>query len=267
MVFRQAIFAVVSVLAVLAYQVSDAEAQVFEVIHPEVEKGGWEVEALNGVVLDDVEDDEEKSVHEFAVGFGFTEFWKSTIAVEVANPEGADPIVEAFEWENVLLLTSAFGHHDEEGDGHGHGDFSFGIYTALEIPKEVGIKEGAVAVGPIFEAALGPVNFIGNFFVEVPFEDGVDAGIAYAAQASIPVSEHLAVGLEAHGDVEEAFGDPPPFDEQAHFIGPAVFFETEVGGLVLEPRVAVLFGLTDESPDAVLSFNLELKFGGAGPHH
>ena len=265
--FRQAIFAVVSIVAVLAYQVSGAQAQVFEVIHPEVEKGGWEVEALNGVVLDDVEDDEEKSVHEFAVGFGFTDFWKSTIAVEVANPEGADPIVEAFEWENVLLLASAPVHHDEDGDGHGHGSFGFGVYTALEIPKEVGIEEGAVSVGPIFETELGPVSVIGNLFVEVPFEDGVDAGLAYAAQASVPVSEHLAVGFEAHGDVEEAFGDAPSFDEQSHFIGPALFFETEIAGLVLEPRVAVLFGLTDATPDAVLSFNLELKFGGAGPHH
>jgi len=31
-------------------------------------------------------------------------------------------------------------------------------------------------------------------------------------------------------------------------------------GRVLEPRLAFLFGLTDESPDAVASLNLEMKF-------
>ena len=37
--------------------------------------------------------------------------------------------------------------------------------------------------------------------------------------------------------------------------------EFEAGqGRVIEPRLAILFGLTEGSPDAVASFNLELKF-------
>ncbi len=263
--FRRAICVVAVLCACAVVQTLPVSAQVFEVIHPEVEKGGWEVEALNGIVLDDVEDGDERSVHEFAVGFGFTEFWKTTIAVEVANPEGENAIVEAFEWENVLLLTSSGGHHDGDNGEEDHAGFSLGVYTALEVPQEGGIEEGALSVGPIFEFEAGPVSFIGNLFVEVPFENGVDAGLAYAAQISTPLTEHFAIGLEAHGDVEEAFGDAAPSDEQSHFIGPALFFEIEVGDLVLEPRAALLFGLTDAAADAVLSFNLELKFGSAGP--
>ena len=257
------VFTLAALLAVTVTQLPRAQAQVFEVIHPEVQFGGWEVEALNGIVLDDVEDGEEKSVHEFAVGFGFTEFWKSTIAVEVVNPEGADALVEAFEWENVVLLPfGGNGHQDEDG----HGGFELGVYTALEIPQDQGPEEGALAVGPIFETEVGPVTFIGNVFVEVPFENGLDPGLAYAAQASAAVSEHVAIGLEAHGDIEEAFGDAVPSEEQAHFIGPAVFFEAELGDHVIEPRVALLFGLTEATPDAVLSVNFELKFGSAQAH-
>lgn len=37
--------------------------------------------------------------------------------------------------------------------------------------------------------------------------------------------------------------------------------EVDLGdGRVLEPRAALLFGLTEAAPDATLSFNLELKF-------
>lgn len=258
MFVRQLSIALVFAAAMLV-QSASSSAQVFEVIHPDVVEGGWEIEALNGVALDDVEDGEERSVHEFAVGYGFSEFWKSTIAFELANPEGGPATVEAFEWENVLLLTPGHGHDDD--DGHEGGGFVFGIYGAVEIPVEGGIDNGEIAVGPVVELEAGPVTLIGNLFIEVPMENEEDPGLAYAAQASVPVSDNFAVGLEAFGTIEEAFGDAVPSEEQEHFIGPAVFFETEVGGLELEPRAALLFGLTEATADAVLSFNLEVKFG------
>ena len=243
-----------ALLAALLVPLHNAGAQVFEVTHPEVTEHGWEIEVLNGVVLDEVDPGDERSVHEFAVGFGFTRHWKSTIAVEVANPRGAPWEVEAFEWENLFALPL-------------DGPFTLGVHTVLEVPQDPGIEEGAFAIGPVFETSLGPVTFIGNLLVEIPFEDGVDEGLAYAAQATMPVSEHVAIGIEAHGDIEEFFGDAVPGDEQSHFIGPALYFETELGDTVIEPRLAALFGLTEATPDAVLSFNIEIKFGADAKHH
>ena len=45
-------------------------------------------------------------------------------------------------------------------------------------------------------------------------------------------------------------------------MGPGFYWETELpNGHVFEPRIAVLFGLNDETPDATLSFNIEYKIG------
>ncbi|MEM8837206.1 MAG: hypothetical protein AAGE89_03870 [Pseudomonadota bacterium] len=240
-----------------------AQAGIFEVIHPDVSKGEVEIEALNGIGISDVEDGDERSVHEFAVGYGITDFWKFTVAVEVANPQGEGAEVEAFEIENLLLLPFfGNGHHhgEEKGDhDHDHGEFVLGFYTALEIPREDGISAGGIEFGPVWEAAVGPAEWVGNLFVEAPFEEG-DPGIAYASQVVFPVSDNVGIGFENFGEFEGAFGDAA---EQEHFAGPAVYFEFEpVKGHVLEPRAAVLFGLNDNSADAVLSINLEYKFGG-----
>lgn len=69
----------VSAAMVLAMQsafVTDANAQagVFEVIHPEVTQGEVEIEILSGFGLSNVEEGDERSEHEFAVGYGITDF-------------------------------------------------------------------------------------------------------------------------------------------------------------------------------------------------
>ncbi|MEM7215906.1 MAG: hypothetical protein AAF423_10220 [Pseudomonadota bacterium] len=240
---------------------ANAQAGIFEVVHPDVKQGEIEIEILNGVSLNSIDDGEERSVHEFAIGYGLTDFWKVTAAVEVANPQGDDPLVEGFEFENLLILFGG-GHHHDEGESEveeEHHDFTLGFFTALEVPKEGGISEGAVEFGPVIETGIGSAEFVGNLFVEVPFADGEDAGLAYASQLIFPVSDGFGFGVENFGEFEGLFGDR---GEDVHFAGPAFYWEAELdNGHVIEPRIAVLFGLNNDSPDAVLSFNLEYKIG------
>lgn len=241
----------------LAINPAQAQAGIFEVIHPDVEEGQVEIEILSGVGLGSVEDGEERSVHEFAIGYSVRDYWKITAAVEVANPQGDNPEVEAFEFSNLLIL-SGHGHHDDGDDkDEDHHGFVLGFHTGLEIPVEGGIGQGGIEFGPVIEAELGELEFVGNLFVEVPFADGEDAGLAYATQLFLPVSEGFGVGIENYGEFEGLFGER---GDDIHFAGPALYWETELAnGTIIEPRVAVLFGLNDETPDAVLSFNLELK--------
>ena len=174
--------------------------------------------------------------------------------------------MEGFELENLLILPFfGGGHHDDgdvkDGDGHGgHPEFTVGLFTALEIPREDGISDGALEIGPVIEAEVGPVEWVGNFLFEIPFADGEDAGFAYASQIVYPLNDTIGIGVENFGEFEGAFGGDA---EQEHFVGPAVYFEAELpNGHVLEPRAAVLFGIGDDAPDAILSLNLEYKFGG-----
>ena len=239
---------------------ANAQAAIFEVVHPDVEQGETEIEVLNGVGLGSVEDGDERSVHEFAIGYGLTDIWKFTAAVELANPESESAEVEAFEFENLVLLPFFGGGHDHGGkeSGDNHSGFTLGFYTALEVPRKGGIDAGAIAFGPVFEAEIGALSWVGNLLIEVPFEEG-DPGLAYASQIVMPLNENVGIGVENFGEFEGAFGDA---GDQEHYAGPAVYFETELpNGHVIEPRAAVLFGLNDNSSDAVFSFNLEYKIG------
>lgn len=239
----------------------NAQGAVLEVVHPEVERGEVEIEVLNGFGLGSVANGEERPVHEFAVGIGVTDHWKITGAVEVANPQGDNVKVEAFELENLIVLPiGGIAHAEEEEDGDRHSGLSLGLFTALEIPTEGGISEGALEVGPVIGIDIGPAELVGNLFVEVPFADGEDPGLSYASQLVIPVNESFGVGIENFGEFEGLFG-ARGLDK--HFAGPALYWEAELpNGHVFEPRLAVLFGLNDNSADAVLSFNIEYKFGG-----
>ena len=99
---------------------------------------------------------------------------------------------------------------------------------------------------------------MGNLLLDIPFADGEDPGISYAVSAQTPVTDWMDLGAEAHGSFENAFGSN---SANSHFIGPAAYFSAYLGrGRVLEPRIAVLFGVGDDTPDAVLSVNFELKF-------
>ena len=257
----------VAVFVGLALWPISGSAQVFEVIHPDVIEGGFEFESLNGVVLEDVEDGEERSAHEVAIGYAPTDFWKTKFAIEIVNPEGEPGEYEAFEWENVFLLPFGEGHgaHDSHDHGsHDHGEDGFfaleaiGIFAALEVPNEGGFDSGAVEVGPIAEFTIGPLQTIVNFFFGIPFDDDENTGIAYAVQVKYPVLPQLGIGFESFGEVENVFESDT---EDGYFIGPAIFSEFDLGrNRILEPRAAVLFGLSDNTPDAILSINLELKF-------
>lgn len=191
----------------IAMQSSGAAVQVFEVIHPEIEAGGFEFESLNGVSLVDVEEGDERSAHEIALGF------------------------------------------------------ALGVFVGREVPNEGGVDESTVSFGPVGEVGVGPASVTANSFVEVPVDDDVDPGLSYALAGSVPVAEAISLGFEAHGEVEQAFGDAPGLRETEHYIGPAAYLDLDLGReRVLEPRLAMLFGLTEGSSDAVLSLNSEPKF-------
>lgn len=237
-----------------------AAAQVFEVVHPDVVENGFELEILNGASLGNVANGEERSAHEIALGYGFTDFWKSIIAIEIANPEGGAGAFEAIEWENIILLPFGEGH----SHGHDHSDHGFaalesvGVLLAFELPNAGGLDEGAMEIGPIAEIAIGPFETVSNLTFELPFADGANVGMAYALQAKYPLGNQIGIGFEAFGNWENVFESNA---EGSHLIGPALFGELNLGrGRVLEPKLSTLVGLTDNAPDVVVSLNFELKF-------
>lgn len=227
-----------------------AQASIFYVIPGEVEQGEIEFEFLNGIDLGHTEHGEERSVHEIAVGLGITDYWKLTGAFEVANPEGENAKIEAVEIENLFLLPGV--NVEENG-------FALGLFAQLDIKTHGGLSEGSLSIGPVYRTDIGLVEFTGNLFVDVPFAEEENTGLYYATQFIYPVTEQFGIGVENFGIFREAFGD---HGHDRHVMGPALFWDLDLGnGHILEPKLAVLFGLNEAAPDAALSFNLVYKIG------
>lgn len=256
--------AILPLLAAGMLFAAGAQAQVFEVIHPDIEEDGFEFEVLNGLTLSGVAVGDERSAHEIAFSYAPTSWWKPTIALEIANPRGANAEVEAFEFENVFLMPggSEGAHNHSHSQAHDDGTHILaGLFVGMELPNNAGIREAEVSFGPFAEVETGPWLVIGNLFVDVPFEDGVDPGVSYALSAARAVGSDWRLGLEMFGSFEQLFGNSVAFDQQEHFIGPAAYLSFDAGhGRIIEPRIALLAGVTDAAADAVLSFNVELKF-------
>ena len=93
--------------------------------------------------------------------------------------------MEAYEIENLFLLPLGGGNADGHHHGHGHNGqdsetrYALGLYTALGIPNTGGISKATATIGPVGEVAWGGVSAIGNLFVDLPFEDDVDAGLSF----------------------------------------------------------------------------------------
>lgn len=182
----------------LAIPTHSFAGSVFEVIELEADKGAIELEALSGIAVGGVEPGDERSAHEFAIGYGIADFWKFTFGFEVANPRDENAEVEAFEIENLFLLPFGANAKGKAKSDDGF-DYSLGFYSALEISREEGLDEGELALGPVFEAEFGALELTTNTFLTVPFENGEDPGFAYAVALKTEVNDAISLGFEAHG--------------------------------------------------------------------
>ena len=107
-------------------------------------------------------------------------------------------------------------------------------------------------------AIRSELSFTANPFLERNFGRNSVEGIAftYGWQAKYEVGDGFAVGIEAYGRIEH-LGDPPPWSEQEHIIGPVVYAEIPLGrDFKITPDIGVLFGLTRATPDVALKLNV-----------
>ncbi len=107
-------------------------------------------------------------------------------------------------------------------------------------------------------------------------EEGTE--LNYGMMFRTPVTKHVAIGFDAFGSIEN-IGEAPGFKEQDHRIGPAIKFnfgdDDEEGGKKgdddakmavkdkdpeLDMNFAVLFVLTDSTPDTTFTWNFEVTF-------
>ena len=211
---------------------------------PIVEKGETEFELRGG--YRDFSGAPSEHAFVFDVGYGVTNRWKTELVLEYAAEEGNPGTLEAWEWENIFVLT-------EQGEHW----VDVGLFFEYENVFAAGPDE--IKIGPMFQKEIGPT--VANLNLLFEREIGDDASdeteLAYTWQVKWRGKEKLEWGLQGFGGLG-AVDDLGAEDE--HIAGPALFGVRRLAnGDKFAYNGAVLGGLNEAAPDVTVRFQLEYE--------
>ena len=175
------------------------------------------------------------------------ERWLTEVLVEYEREPGENLEATEIASENVFQLTE-----------QGRYWADFGLLAEFAYSLERG---GANA----FEFALlgqkdwGRNEFRLNLVFEQELEDDADLEMEYRWQYRYRMDERFEPGIEMYGGAGE-WGDLGDFNEHEQQLGPGLYgkFRTDDGAVRYE--VALLFGLTGETPAETVRFMIEYEF-------
>ena len=243
---RQALFVVLSALAVIAFAPL-AHADPDDYVHvPAVEYGEREIELRFGTASPT--DDPRESAASLAFGYGITPWWFTEIYGKWHRSDATR--FDAVEWENRFQLTEP-----------GQYFADFGLLVEIEWPRDR--AEGyELRLGPLMQKDFGPVQANFNVLVERHYRasESMHTELGYQWQLRYRYRPVLDFGAQGFGGVGP-WDDWSPLHEQQHIAGPAIFGKFSLGGRqVLKYDAAVLFRLSDAAPATTVRGQLEYEF-------
>lgn len=240
-----------------------ASAQ-FYVRQPEVERGEVELEEHGTVYAGlPAEGDALRQSHELEAKIGVNDRFEFIVESFLEEPRDDDLKLGEVEVGGQVELI------EREGDG-----FGLAFRTIYEDAREAD-EADELLFGPIAKVARGKLSSTLNLFFSEELGGGENdgPGLFYAEQVRYAVGEHLGVGIEAFGEIED-LAHPGSFNDQEHRIGPALYLklggedaETEGGDAAekaehVEVKLAagVLFGISDATSDVAFKLDAEFEF-------
>lgn len=216
-----------------------------KVYTPHVEKGETEFELRGGYRDFNAAPNEYASV--FDVGYGVTNRWKTELVLEYSGASGSGNggKLEAWEWENIIVLTEQGQHWVDVG-----------LFAEYE-HAFAGVDE--IVIGPLFEKEVGTTVNNLNLLFERQVGNGAsnDIELDYTWQTRWRGNEKLEWGVQGFGGLGE-LGDLGRGDK--HSVGPALFGGQRLAsGNKVSWNAAVLAGLNQAAPDMTLRFELEFE--------
>ena len=287
--------AMLSVLmaAGLTVGVSTPALAEFEIQESEVEKGEseleyrgavhWGVPKGEGDEGDGDDDDDEvggggilaeegeglRQSHEIEFQYGVTERILLSTTLIADEPVDSDFDLSGVELEGQYEII--------EREGGAFGLAFIGAYGFAT--RSGGADE--IEFGPIIELGNGPLLLTFNPFFAAQVGSNRESGglgFEYGWRGEYKVAQRWGVGVEMFGEIEQ-LAHSGPFDDQAHSIGPTLFYnpggDDSIGGLggdddddeiAGEPEmefvfnVGLQFGLTDAASDTALKFQGAIEF-------
>ena len=245
-----ALSAAITIVTVLAP--ATTSGQTFDVKQAEAKQGElelgldntvhWGVPRYRGA-------DVNRSAHDQSLDYGMRDWWRLSAVLKLENPQEADFRIAKASVENIFVVKAI-------DDKRPH-DIGLGWFAAVEASLHRDTTN-SLFFGPIATLKSDKLSLTANPFLEKTFGRNQVEGIAlnYGWHAKYEVREGFAVGIEAFGLIEN-LANPPPWSEQEHRIGPAVFTEIALSkDFKITPDIGVLFGLTPATPDVTLKLNV-----------
>lgn len=239
----------IGILAVVGLPGLAAAGPAESIYTPIVDYREWEFE-LKGGVQDFGNRDTGELAYKVDFGYGIAPRWATEISVEYPRTPGNAARVEEVEWENIFQLTE-----------HGEHWIDVGIFN--EISHNRLEHKNFFAIGPLLQQETGrsqinlDVLWTRQLSATPDGEIGSRNELSYSAQWKWNAGQFIQPGVQAFGTL----GDPAHLRSQELKVGPAFFGSAILGdGKKLKYNAALLGGLTPETPNTTLRFQLEYEF-------
>jgi hypothetical protein len=189
--------------------------------------------------------------HEVEVAYGFTDFWKSELALELKQPVREELEPTEFKIENYLELA----------------DFApwsavFAAFGGVNLGVEEGVANAA-KFGPLARFGGDDLSLTLNAIFDKNFGKYRTPGIGldYAAQFKFVLADGIAAGAELFGNISD-LGDVPSFNDTESRVGPVLYlsWRSDQSPIGFTGDIGVLLGTTDATPDTTIKWDLELTF-------
>lgn len=209
-----------------------------------IEAGETELELNAGTYNDNHHDLDNERGAEFALGYGFNEWWFSELEAGWGKAPDNGTAYEGFAWVNIFRFT-------EPGEYWA----DVGLFSELGFPDEHD-EANEIEIGPMIQKEIGhTVNNLNLIFVrDYGHHAEHDTYMEYEYQTKWLGNKALEFGMQGFGDFGQA-NDTNSLGDQEHKLGPAVFTQIDH----IKANAAVLAGLTDNTPNTTFRFTVEYE--------
>jgi hypothetical protein len=218
-----------------------------QVLLPTVVKGEVEFELLGGYQRWPNQDGNQERQLIGEIGYGVTSWWKTELGVGTTRVPGQSYRLDEVEWENTFALTEP-------------GQYWVDVALFAEFARDYGAGLNAFKLGPLLQTEFGPVQANLNVLFERELGAQAESGaeIGYQWQLKWRGNPHFEPGLQGFGTLGRT-NDFGHLTENR--IGPAFFGQFVTGPRQkLKYNAAVLFGLTNNTADTTVRFQIEYEF-------
>ncbi len=219
-----------------------------KVYTPNVEQGETELEFLGGTYVDQRDDVDGESAAKLAIGHGMTSWWFSEVEFKWEKEPSQSEHYTELEWVNVFQLTEP-----------GQYWADLGWFAEFVFPDD-GDEAKVLETGPMFQKEIGAtVNNLNLIWVR-DFGSKADheTEFEYTWQTRVKGDPLLEWGVQGMGEIGNWSNPAAPHDQE-HKLGPAIFGTLKTGTNKFKYDAAVLAGVTDDTADYTLRFQLEYE--------